>query len=103
MNTLEAIAARRSIRKFKSDPIPEAALQEILTAAIQAPSGKNRQPWRFIVVQGEKRTEMIRLMRAGIAHEKARGEDPGSSEWTTNVMEQAPVTVFILNPHGIHP
>ena len=103
MNTLEAIAARRSIRKFKSDPIPEAVLQKILTAAIQAPSGKNRQPWRFIVVQEEKRTEMIRLMRAGIAHEKARGEDPGSSEWTTNVMEQAPVTVFILNPHGIHP
>ena len=103
MNTLEAIAARRSIRKFKSDPIPEAALQAILTAGIQAPSGKNRQPWRFIVVQGEKRAEMIRLMRAGIAREKARGEDPGSSEWTTNVMEQAPVTVFIFNPHGIHP
>ena len=60
MNTLEAIAARRSIRKFKSDPIPEDMLQKILTAGIQAPSGKNRQPWRFIVVQGEKRAEMIR-------------------------------------------
>jgi nitroreductase len=103
MNTLEAIAARRSIRKFKSDPIPEAVLQKVLTAAIQAPSGKNRQPWQFIVVQGEKRAEMIRIMREGIAREKARGEDPGSSEWTTNVMEQAPVTVFILNPHGTHP
>lgn len=103
MNTLETIATRRSIREFKRDPIPEADLQKILTAAIQAPSGKNRQPWRFIVVQGEKRAEMIQVMRAGITREKAQGEAPGSSEWTANVMEQAPVTVFIFNPHGIHP
>jgi nitroreductase len=103
MNTLEAIAARRSIRKFRSDPIPEAALAKILTAAIQAPSGKNRQPWRFIVVQGEKRLEMLRVLREGIAQTKERGEDPGSSEWTANVMEQAPVTVFIFNPEGIYP
>jgi nitroreductase len=103
MNTYEAIAARRSIRKFKSDPVPDAALQQILTAGTLAPSGKNRQPWRFLVVQGEKRAEMIRIMREGTARAKARGEDPGSSEWTTNVMEQAPVTVFILNPEGIHP
>ena len=103
MNTLEAIAARRSIRKFKSDPVPDDILQQILTAGIQAPSGKNRQPWRFIVVQGEKRAEMLRIMRAGIAREKAHGDDPGSSEWTANVMEQAPVTVFIFNPEGIYP
>ncbi len=103
MNTLEAIAARRSIRKYKSGPVPETVLQKILTAATQAPSGKNRQPWRFIVVQGEKRAEMIHLMRTSIARAKERGDDPGSSEWTTNVMEQAPVTVFILNPEGIHP
>jgi nitroreductase len=103
MNTYEAIAARRSIRKFKNDPVPDAALQQILTAGTLAPSGKNRQPWRFLVVQGEKRAEMIRLMREAIARVKARGEDPGSSEWTTNVMEQAPVTVFIFNPEGTHP
>jgi nitroreductase len=103
MNTLEAIAARRSIRKFKSDPVPEDVLKQILTAGIQAPSGKNRQPWRFIVVQGEKRLEMLGIMRAGIARQKAHGDDIGSSEWTTNVMEQAPVTIFIFNPEGIHP
>ncbi len=103
MNTFDVIAARRSIRKFKSDPVPADILQKILTAGTLAPSGKNRQPWRFIVVQGEKRLEMVRIMRDVIARAKERGEDPGSSEWTTNVMEQAPVTIFILNPHGIHP
>jgi nitroreductase len=52
----EAIRQRRSIRSFRSDPIPEAAITEILEAARLAPSGSNRQPWRFIVVtdKGEK-------------------------------------------------
>jgi nitroreductase len=103
VNTLDAIADRRSIRKFKSDPISQEALTAILTAASQAPSGKNRQPWRFIVVKEDQRPEMIRLMREGIARCKARGEDPGSSEWSAIVMEQAPVTVFIFNPDGIRP
>lgn len=103
MNTLEAIARRRSIRKFKPDPIPPEALRKILTAGIQAPSGKNRQPWHFVVVGEDKRPQMIDLMRAGIAKAKADGDNPGSSEWTTAVMEQAPVTVFIFNPDGLHP
>lgn len=103
MNITEAIAARRSIRKFKPDPIPEEVLTAILTAASQAPSGKNRQPWRFIVVKEDQRTEMMRIMRDEIKKTKAKGEDSGSSEWTANVMEQAPVTVFIFNPDGMHP
>jgi nitroreductase len=77
MNTRKAIATRRSVRKFKPDPIPDEALTAILTAGIQAPSGKNRQPWRFVVVQGDKRSEMVCVMRQGIADAKARGENPG--------------------------
>jgi nitroreductase len=52
MNTLAAIAARRRIRRFKPDPVPPEALQAILKAATLAPSGKNRQPWRFVVPAG---------------------------------------------------
>ncbi len=100
---MEAIAARRSIRRFKQDPIPDEVLQAILRAATQAPSSKNRQPWRFVVVTGEQCAEMVRVMREGIAKVKARGDDPGSAEWTADVMEQAPVTVFVFNPHGMRP
>jgi nitroreductase len=103
MNTLDAIAARRSIRKFKAAAVEEEKLQAILLAATQAPSGKNRQPWRFIVVKGEKRTEMVRMMKEGIVKSKSRGDETGSSEWTAKVMEQAPVTVFIFNPQGLRP
>jgi F420 biosynthesis protein FbiB-like protein len=103
VNTLDAIAARRSIRRYKDKPIPDEALQAILTAATQAPSAKNRQPWRFVVVMGDSRAEMVRVMRQGIAKAKADGEDPGSSEWSADLMEQAPATVFVFYPDGLHP
>ena len=51
MNTIETIAQRRSIRKFKGVPISDEAIETILNAASQAPSGKNRQPWKFIVIK----------------------------------------------------
>jgi nitroreductase len=103
MNTLEAIAQRRSIRKFKPDPLPEEILRAIIQAGIQAPSGKNRQPWRFVIVNPDQRPEMVRILREGIAKEKAEGGDPGSSEYTTNIMERSPVTVFVFNPDGLSP
>lgn len=49
------IESRKSIRKFKSREVPREVLERILGAAMHAPSGKNRQNWRFFVVQGEKR------------------------------------------------
>jgi nitroreductase len=53
METLEAIATRRSNRRFKPDPIPQDVLEKILNAGIMAPSGKNRQSWRFVVLSVE--------------------------------------------------
>jgi nitroreductase len=97
MNTLEAIVQRRSIRKFKDTPISEAALETILTAATQAPSGKNRQPWRFIVVKEDRRAEMVCIMREAVECVKAEGGDVGSSAWTADVMERAPVTIFVFS------
>lgn len=55
------LEARRSIRKFKPDPIPQEVLERLLNAAMQAPSGKNRQNWRFFVLQGEARDQYVRL------------------------------------------
>lgn len=51
MDFYEVIRTRRSIRSYKSDPIPENVLRRVLEAARIAPSGANRQPWRFIVVK----------------------------------------------------
>ena len=53
MNVSEAIRKRRSIRKFKPDPIPEEKIRLLLESARLAPSGTNTQPWRFIVVKDD--------------------------------------------------
>ena len=54
MDVLEAIATRRSIRKYKSTPIPEDKLNNILKATRLAPSFDNNQPWKFIIVRSEE-------------------------------------------------
>lgn len=104
METLEAIAGRRSIRKFLDRPVEREDIEAVLETAIQAPSGKNRQPWRFVVVADqEQRMQMIRVMLAGIAASKLQGRDTGTAIMTARVMEHAPVTVFVFNPEGRHP
>jgi nitroreductase len=50
MNVFEAIEKRRSIRKFKPNIVAKEDLKKILEAGRLAPSGSNRQPWYFIVV-----------------------------------------------------
>ena len=62
MTVLEAIRRRKSVRKYKPDPVPAEALGRILEAARLAPSGKNLQPWKFIVVRSTETKE--RLARA---------------------------------------
>lgn len=56
MELLEAIQTRRSIRQFRPDPVPRALLQEILQAALRAPSSINTQPWECWVA-GENRCD----------------------------------------------
>ena len=48
---LKLIRKRRSIRKFKPDPVPDEYVEKILEAARWAPSGANGQPWEFIVIK----------------------------------------------------
>lgn len=50
----EAIRSRRSVRKYKSDSIPEQTIKELLELAAWAPSGMNTQPWLFVLVKGNE-------------------------------------------------
>ncbi|HHT36737.1 MAG: nitroreductase family protein [Candidatus Wallacebacter cryptica] len=53
MDTLTAIKQRRSIRKYKNQPIEPEKLDAVLEAARLAPSARNAQLWKFVVVQDE--------------------------------------------------
>jgi nitroreductase len=54
MDVYKAIETRTSTRSFKSTPVERDKLERILNAARLAPSGKNGQPWTFIVVENEE-------------------------------------------------
>lgn len=55
METKEAIFGRRSVRKYTDEPVSDEDLQEIMEAALAAPSGVNLQPWYFVVVKSEEK------------------------------------------------
>ena len=50
MDVFEALYTTRAMRRVKEDPIPEDVIKSILDSAIRAPSGSNRQDWKFVVV-----------------------------------------------------
>lgn len=53
MEFQEVVATRRSIRKFKDEKVPAAAIEAILRAAMMAPSAGNQRPWEFLVISSK--------------------------------------------------
>jgi len=78
MDVMEAIKTRRTIRRFAERPIDRKDIDRILDAARWAPSGKNTQPWRFIVVTDPQVRAKLEAMRP------------------QGVIGRAPVTIAIL-------
>jgi nitroreductase len=82
MEVAAALKARRSIRAFKPDPLPEALVRELLELARWAPSGGNLQPWRVIAVAGAERNAVCALAKqallAGAAEEQDAPPYPAS-------------------------
>jgi nitroreductase len=60
---LELVKQRRSIRRFRPDPIPEEYVDKIIEVARWAPSGYNTQPWEFVVVRKQEfKSEIVRYI-----------------------------------------
>ncbi len=70
---LEAIRNRRSIRKFTDQEVPKEMIKEILEAGRWAPSGRNNQPWRFIVVtDDEEKSKLSECTKFGSIIKRAK-------------------------------
>lgn len=67
----QAIAGRRATPSFDGVAIPDADLMKILDAGLQAPSGYNMQPWRFIVVRSAEQKKRLR----GASYNQAKVEE----------------------------
>jgi nitroreductase len=62
--TLFSINNRRSVRNFLDKPVDDSLVRTILHAANQAPSAHNQQSWRFVVLSGEKKSQLVDLIGA---------------------------------------
>lgn len=59
MEAMEAILTRRSIRKYSKEPVQAKIIDELLKAAMSAPTAGNERPWHFIVVDDRKILERV--------------------------------------------
>jgi nitroreductase len=60
MTLTEAIRARRSIRSYKTDEVPQEAIDALLEAAMLAPSANNGRPWNFVVVKSRDKLDALK-------------------------------------------
>ena len=67
MEAREALLTRRSIRRYKPDPISEEDLKEILEAGLSAPSAVNMQHWYFVAVQSPEALDEVKAVMGGVA------------------------------------
>jgi nitroreductase len=87
---LEGLATTRAIRRYTDEPIPEPVLRDILFAATRAPSGSNRQPFRFVVLTTGRRAAAAKRLIGSAAqrmwtakrqndrYDEGSGADPDS-------------------------
>ena len=94
-NTLKTIRQRHSVRQFRDDPVDEDTLFTVLDAANRAPSAHNQQSWRFIIIRGQKKSELTSLVsrRSGDFHK------PVSTilRMASRTMASAPVVVAVMS------
>lgn len=67
MEVTEAILTRRSVRNFKNQEVPDEILKKLLVAGQIAPTGGNRQPWRFVGVRNPKMIRNIKMFSEGLS------------------------------------
>ena len=81
MNVLELASSRSSVRRFKRGPVPLSDIRYILDVARRAPSGANRQPWRFLVVRDDEIKQIIRRECEAVEREFHKQADPSLKKW----------------------
>lgn len=87
MDLTETIKTRRSIRRFKDTPVPREVLEEIIELALWAPSNYNMQGWYFVVVQGEKKDQVVQAMASH------------ASSWLGNIKQLFPEKMVGMMQH----
>ncbi len=104
MSMLKIATNRKTARRFKTDPINEEDIKYILETAIQAPSGSNTQPWRFIIVTDPDEKQRIReaaekgeqAFYESISEERKKRYNAMGLSPAKPMLTQAPVLIVVL-------
>lgn len=100
MDFKDIIEKRRSIRKFSNKEVPDNLIKQIIYHGSIAPSGKNRQPWRFVVVKNKKiKAQISELMTIKVDDMIDKNEATGVKN-TAKVINEAPVFIAVFNIKG---
>lgn len=97
MDIIKAIEERRSIRQFQNKIVPKETIERLLELATKSPSGKNRQPWRFVVLQNSKKDELVCIMKNASNLHKKQNKSIGSLDLSTNSINEASAVVLVFN------
>lgn len=102
MDVQACINSRISSRSYRSDPLPDEIIRDILNAARCAPSPKNRQPWRFAVLTEDEKAALVHKCQNGLQNRVPRAkylmDNERASEINTfNIIDKAPVLILVFN------
>ncbi len=106
MDVYEAITSRRSITRFKPDPIPKETLEKILNAALWAPSKLDLQNWYFVVLGGKSKKDFSLMLQAEFTRLLTSAQasplfKAWATEWFLQALEQAPILVLAFSDRPI--
>ena len=92
----KAISSRKTIRKFQNKNVPDNYLYEIIQSAMLAPSAKNRQPWRFYILNDNQKNDITNMMYDWANENK---DIHTSIKGSANQMKTANKAIIIYTPN----
>lgn len=105
MELIETICNRRSIRKYLDIDVPNELIEDLINCARLAPSAKNRQPWKFLIVKNEIKNRIADIMlekeeSRDIALERKKLNANSSVKATAQIIKEAPILILVFKQNN---
>jgi nitroreductase len=107
ISLFDAIYSQRQITRYKTDPVPQGALEHMVDAAVRAPNGGNTQPWEFVVVNDPAKVRQLGELYKNTWLD-AMGWEPSPDEsrvyrharYLAHHMPEVPAMIVVCADHG---
>lgn len=110
MELNQVIQERRSTRKFSNKPVEKTKILDLIECARMSPSAANRQPWYFVIVDGEQKNRVATIMEEQLdrreveldraTHATHTYQATSSIVNSIRIIKEAPILILVFRPHG---